>query len=73
MKVTVYEYEEEDVSVEVTYITEDEHRKLLRDSLFIVNKKFLKTIKETKEERWVCQTPNAVGRKLGVEFVIKGR
>lgn len=72
MKVKRYEIEyEDDVNLEISHITQEEYNKLLLDDLFCVNRLALRTIYEVKEERWLCQTPNAVGKKLGVEYVIR--
>ncbi len=71
MKVTRYEIEYDNEPVKVVYITQEEADELRVDNLFVANKFFLRTVKETKEERWLCQTPNAIGVKMGKEYVIK--
>jgi len=71
MKVTRYEIEYEDEPIEVVYIDEKECVKLFNDWLFLRNVKQLRTIKEIKEERWLCQTENAVGKMCGKEYVIR--
>lgn len=67
----VIEYEVDDEDVEVEYVSKEQYEDMLGDDFFLRNIKQLETIYEVKEERWLCQHPQAVGKKFGKEILIK--